>query len=436
MEEDRDMYRSHGATCILTLMLVLALGVTSAFAQGMYYKEIKKDDRIYVFNVAANADRFEQTGVVGNNVTMTAAGPNGETLIGDSVRALELFFFKHGMSEVVPQEPAPPPPAPAATPYRFSGLMFGDYYSFAKSHLPAWDEQHGMWFRRIYFTFDYNFNPKVTTRFRLEANGNGKLQGGAATPFMKDAYLKWTFYGRQALTVGIQPSLTFDYIEGFWGLRHIEKTPLDLYRMDSSRDTGFTVSGPVNKSQTVKYALQYGNESGNNGETDKFKAFRSAARYEKNPGFTAEVMFAQFERDKDADRTTAQIFAGYRVKKGRAGLQYTYQKRRAATGTTAADIDLDVMSGFGVWDFKPQKASVFLRVDRFADPCADCSGIDYLPIDTKEAFTTTITGFEFYVHPSVRFSPNIEYVRYSDPPAGTTAPKDDAVVRLTFYWVW
>ena len=172
-----------------------------------------------------------------------------------------------------------------------------------------------------------------------------------------------------------------------------------------------TVSGPLNKAQTVKYAAQYGNESGNSGETDKFKGYRFATRYEPALGLTAEVMVAQFNRDKDADRTTAQVFAGYRAKNGRAGFQYSFQKRRAATGTTAADVDLDVLSGFGVWDIRKQKAAVFARIDRFSDPCADCSGIDFLPIDTKEAFTTTIAGIEFYIHPSVRFSPNFEYVK-------------------------
>lgn len=434
-EEGIDMYRSHGARWVLTLMLVLACGVSSALAQGMYYKEIKKDDRIYVFNIAANAEKFEQTGQIGNNITMTAAGPNGETLIGDNETALQLFFFKHGMSEVVPAEPVAAPAAPAAAPYKFSGLVFGDYYGFLKTHLPAWEDQHGLWLRRIYFTYDHTFSPKITTRFRLEANSNGKLQGGSLNPYVKDAYLKWTFSGRQALTLGIQPSLTFDYIEGFWGLRHIEKTPLDLYRVDSSRDTGVTLSGPLNKTQTVKYAAQYGNESGNNGETDKFKGYRFATRYEPALGPTAEVVVAHFNRDKDADRTLAQIFAGYRAKQGRAGIQYSYQKRRAATGTTAADVNLDIVSGFGVWDIKKQKSSLFVRVDRFSDPCADCSGIDYLPIDTKEAFTTTIAGFEYYIHPSVRVSPNFEYVKYSAPATGT-APKDDVVARLTFYWVW
>ena len=76
-------------------------------AQGMYYKEIRKDDRIYVFNIAEEADRFEKTGEMGRALTRPGAGPNGETVVGDSERALQLFFFKHGISEPVP-EPTPP----------------------------------------------------------------------------------------------------------------------------------------------------------------------------------------------------------------------------------------------------------------------------------------------------------------------------------------
>jgi hypothetical protein len=41
-----------------------------------------------------------------------------------------------------------------------------------------------------------------------------------------------------------------------------------------------------------------------------------------------------------------------------------------------------------------------------------------------------------YTHPSVRFSPNIEWVAYGTPPSSGAAPKDDVAVRLTFYWVW
>ena len=132
----------------------------------------------------------------------------------------------------------------------------------------------------MYFTFDYAFTPALSARFRIEANSNGKLAGGSLTPYVKDAYLRWAFVGRQQLTLGIQPSLTMEGVEPVWGLRHVEKTPLDLYRWDSSRDTGLTVGGPLNAAGTLKYFAQVGNESGNGAEADSFKALRASLRYE------------------------------------------------------------------------------------------------------------------------------------------------------------
>ena len=85
----------------------LALAAAPAMAQGFYYKEITKDGRIYVFNIAANAERFEKTGEMGVGITKPGLGPNGETIVGDNERALQLYFFKHGISEPVP-DPVPP----------------------------------------------------------------------------------------------------------------------------------------------------------------------------------------------------------------------------------------------------------------------------------------------------------------------------------------
>jgi hypothetical protein len=338
-----------------------------------------------------------------------------------------------GVSSQPPDQQAPP----AAPPYKFSGLVFGDYYYFAQHHDEKWEEQQGFWIRRVYFTSDYTFSPKVTTRFRLEMNSNGKLAGAALTPYVKDAYLRWTFYGRQQFTFGLHPSLTLDYVDTFWGLRHVEKTPLDLYRWDSTRDTGVAVGGPLNGANTVKYSVQFGNDSGTGSETDTFKALRVAARYEPKAGLTVEGLYGHFARALDADRTLAQVFAGYRASRGRAGVQYSYQKRRAADGSDSPDAELDVYSGYAVIDIKPQKLSMFARVDRHADPCPDCAIIDYLPIAADAPFTLVLTGVEYYVIPSVRFSPNVEWVSYSAPEkAGVPTPRDDLVLRATFYWVW
>jgi len=96
--------RGFGAAGALLLGLAVA---ASAAAQGMYYKEIRKDGRIYVFNDAKKADAFEKSGEVGTGLTRPAAGPNGETVVADSEQALDLFFFKYGISQVVERPKSP-----------------------------------------------------------------------------------------------------------------------------------------------------------------------------------------------------------------------------------------------------------------------------------------------------------------------------------------
>jgi hypothetical protein len=87
--------------------LVVVAVAWPAAAQGLYYKEIRRDDRIYVFNIALNAERFEKSGEMGVGITKPGTGPNGETVVGDNERALQLFYFKYGISEVVPDPVAP-----------------------------------------------------------------------------------------------------------------------------------------------------------------------------------------------------------------------------------------------------------------------------------------------------------------------------------------
>jgi hypothetical protein len=424
------------ALAVVTSTMTLAIGA-SALAQGMYYKEIRKDDRIYVFNNAQEAERFETTGEMGRSITRIGAGPNGETVVADSERALELFFFKYGISEPVPHPPPPPPPA---QPWKISGLVFGDYYWFTSSHLDKWEGQNGFWLRRAYFTYDHRLTPTIATRFRLEVNSNGKLEGGLLTPYVKDAYVQWTYLGQHQVQVGIQPSATFNWLDGFWGLRHIEKTPADLYRIDSSRDFALSLEGPVIL-PAVRYVAQFGNESGSGSETDEYKAYRFEGRFDTNPGVALEGFYAFFERPLGQDRTIAQVFGGFRTKNARAGAQYLWQQRRS--GTSAPDTEIDIVSAFGVFDVVPQRATIFGRAD-WADgnniktsdtgvPGVD--GIDYLPIDPRFDFTFVVVGLDWYLHRSLRFSPNIEFVTYGDGPAGVSVD-NDVVPRLTFYWVW
>jgi hypothetical protein len=190
-------------------------------------------------------------------------------------------------------------------------------------------------------------------------------------PYVKDAYLKWTYKGKQQLTLGIHPSLTFDWLEGFWGLRHIEKTPADLYRLDSSRDFGVTFDGPTPISG-LSYAAQFGNESGNGSETDTGKMLRFESRYERNPGLALEGFYSFGARPAGEDRHTAQGFAGFLSDVGRVGAQYLWQKRSSGRNDVS-DQTITVWSGFGVWDVVPNKADLFLGVDNVK---GDLGGIE------------------------------------------------------------
>lgn len=326
--------------------------------------------------------------------------------------------------------------------WRLHGLVFGDYYWFARHHDPQWQDQQGFWLRRAYLGYDQDLGERLSLRLRLEMNSSGRLEKKDLVPYVKDAYLTWTYAGRQQLRLGIQPSLTFDGEEQFWGLRHVEKVPADLYRIDSSRDLGLTLRGPV-LLEGLSYGAQVGNESGSGSETDVYKVVRLLAAYERVRGVRAEAVLNYAARPAEQDRVTAKLFLGWRGESIRVGGQYLWQERRSGRAD-APDTAIRILSAFGTLEIMPKRAAVFARIDDVASrqgtgayvlglPGAD--GIDYLPISPNAPFRTWIAGFEWHVHPSVRVGPNVEWVRYGTPAAGP-APEDDVVPRITFFWSW
>ena len=169
---------------------------------NVLYNEVTKDGRLYVFASATRYEAFTRSNGAdrGRSSSGQGHGPNGETVVFDSQDAINLYNFKHGL----PGESFAKPEESKKSEYpsgKFSGLMFGDYYwayydrhqdGISISDPTPVEGQHGLWFRRIYFTYDFTTTKKLTTRFRLEANSNGDFTGGDLTPYVKDAYLKWT----------------------------------------------------------------------------------------------------------------------------------------------------------------------------------------------------------------------------------------------------
>jgi hypothetical protein len=100
--------RRHTWLTAAAVLAAMAVGVPAS-AQGLFYKEIRRGGRIYVFNNAADAERFDTTGEMGAGIARPGTGPNGETVMGANERALQLFYSRHGISGAVSEQAQPAP---------------------------------------------------------------------------------------------------------------------------------------------------------------------------------------------------------------------------------------------------------------------------------------------------------------------------------------
>ncbi len=101
------------ALLALTAVTAALVVVPSASAQviGLYYKEVVKDERVYVFNTPERFKSWSESGEIGTAITLTGAGANGETLVAENETAADLYFFKHNLEGY--ERPTPKPVVPA-----------------------------------------------------------------------------------------------------------------------------------------------------------------------------------------------------------------------------------------------------------------------------------------------------------------------------------
>ena len=94
--------------------LLLLAGAAQAQVNLLWYKEVAKDSRIYVFNDPNVFKAWEGSGEMGKSITKINYGPAGETVVFDGDTALDLYNFKHNKDGEV--RPYTPPKAPSFPP--------------------------------------------------------------------------------------------------------------------------------------------------------------------------------------------------------------------------------------------------------------------------------------------------------------------------------
>jgi hypothetical protein len=339
---------------------------------------------------------------------------------------------------------APPASAPAASPaqgagaesapaFKISGLVYGDYYYVAANHRDELVDRNGFWLRRVYFTYDHTLTQAFSLRVRLEVNSDGDfVSTGVSSAYLKDAWLKWT-RGSHALTFGMASTPQIEFVEGFQGYRSIEKTPIDLYRWDASRDLGILLQGRLGSARRTSYAVQVGNGSGTGSEVDRSKTVRAQVSHRFTGGLALEGYADWQDQPGGRDVSTLEAFAGWQEAKWRASIQYGWQKRREST-QSGTDLNLEFLSAFATLSVTP-KLAVVGRLDRSFDPIPDGETIDYMPFADTARPLFGYAAVDVTLAPTVHLIPNVEWTTYGRGSDGTT-PASDLVPRVTLFFSW
>ncbi|MGF1669415.1 MAG: hypothetical protein ACFCU6_03130 [Balneolaceae bacterium] len=339
-------------------------------------------------------------------------------------------FFASGFMIVLAQSGSESKPT-----HKLSGLIYSDYYFIINNHNEDLEGENGFWARRIYFTYDNKLSENLTARFRLEMNSPGDFTTNAKLePFVKDLYLNWSINENHSLIGGISSTPTWNLVESVWGYRSLEKSPLDLQKLGSSRDFGIAVQGEFGDSG-IGYHAMLGNGSGTGAETNKFKKYMLSVSWWLTDNFVVQG-YGDYERRNETNtRNTFQALLGYMSDNINIGAMYAAQTRtEEISGADDDELTLNIASVFTNMKIV-DKWTAILRADRMFDPNPQGPTIDFIPFSDQAESTFLLFGIDFQPVPRVHIIPNIETVFYDKAPDGTR-PNSDVIFRTTLYYTF
>ncbi len=290
------------------LLLALLAGAVPAGAQvqGLYYQEIEKDGRIYVFNTPEKFNDWRVSGDMGVAVSLIGRGPNGETVVGENETAVDLYLFKHNLPAY--DRPTPKPAAPSAFPKTtIGGRAFADFSSKeikdkgtgAKSS----DSGVGIDFKRFYFTVNHDFNAMWSAQFQSDIGDQGAKRYDV---FVKKAFIQAKFSPAAILRIGSADTPWIPFVEGIYGMRYFEQTVTDHLGFGTSADWGIHFLGKA-VSDKVGYQLSLVNGKGYSSPTrTKSMDFEGRVSFEPIKGLMFAVGGYNGKLGNDTDAAPAK----------------------------------------------------------------------------------------------------------------------------------
>jgi hypothetical protein len=321
------------------------------------------------------------------------------------------------------------------------GYMIAEWYYIASHNSGKEDGiegDRGLWFRRIYFTYGNKLSDTVKMRLRLEMN-SPPFESNTLVPYVKDAWINFTLSDGINLKAGILDPPIFTHLEGVWGYRSLEKTPLDLYKWTSSRDFAVGIYG----GDKLRWGGYFGQGSSSKGEADNGKKVYAHLEY-ADKGFNLTVNGHYEHRKEIIDEFLIHPYITYRGDWGRVGIEYAYRDEKIKQeGEDETQNKYNIISAFLVWAASERLELIFRYDMNWGDGYKNAwkgSGINYVPFADKHEFSFLIGALSFNVYKNVWLIPNIKYATYKEnkpqaiPLEDYERPGDDLYVNLTMFF--
>jgi hypothetical protein len=226
--------------CAALLALALVVGAVPAKAQvqGLYYQEVAKDGRVYVFNTPEKYKAWQSSGDMGVAVTLVGRGANGETVVGENDTAIDLYLFRHNLPAY--ERPTPKPAAPAAYPKTtVGGRVYADFSDKENKDkgkdVKTTDSGSGIDIKRFYATITHDFDAVWSAQFQSDIGDQGTKRYDV---FVKKAYIQAKISPSAIFRVGSADMAWIPFVESAYGMRYLEQTVTDHLSFGTSADWG------------------------------------------------------------------------------------------------------------------------------------------------------------------------------------------------------
>jgi hypothetical protein len=323
-----------------------------AQVSSLYYQEVEKDGRIYVFNTSEKYKSWSEGGEMGTTITLVGRGPNGETIVAENETAADLYFFKHNLPGY--DRPTPKPATPAAFPKTtIGGRVYADVTNKEiedkGTGIQSNDSGTGVDVKRFYFTLTHDFNAVWSSQFQSDI-GDKPTGSRRYDVFVKKAYIQAKISPAATFRLGSADTPWVPFVESLYGYRYVETTLTDRLSFGTSADWGLHFLG---KSGIVSYHLSVVNgKTYSDPARSKTVDFEGRVSVEPVKGLTLGVGGYSGKRGNEIESVPARHTAerigalvSYATDRYRFGAEYF----TADNWNTVTSANEDSSDGYSAW---------------------------------------------------------------------------------------